>query len=255
MPDSCSPEVVVFLDLDNNIFQSARRWPLRKMEPVAYTAGGLPCSFMSGTQRALFNWLNNTTLVIPNTARDTATFARVNLPFRSYSICSFGGVILRPDGKVETAWHEEIEPQANKAQPLLDGVHALVLEIAQKRNFDLRVRLLQDHGLDLYVNIKHNQHHETELMQLAEEIKPQLPAGWTVHCNDNNLAFFPDFLGKEKAARWLLQEIIKPRQDTVIIGSGDSYTDMPLMAMADFALMPCGSQIFAAAHRQAATHL
>lgn len=252
--DSCSPEVVVFLDLDNNIFQSTRRWPLHQVEPVGYTAGGLPCSFMTGTQRAFFDWLNNTALVVPNTARDTATFARVDLPFRSYSICSFGGVILRPDGKVEEAWYAAIEPQANKAQSLLDGVHALVLEIAQKRSFDIRARLLSDHGLDLYVNIKHNQHHPGELLELAEEIKPQLPPSWTVHHNDNNLAFFPDFLGKEKAARWLLKEIIKPRQNAVIIGSGDSFTDMPLMAMADFALMPCGSQVFTAAHRHLANH-
>lgn len=252
--DSCSPEVVVFLDLDNNIFQSLRRRPLQQAEPVAYTAGGLACSFMSGTQRAFFNWLNSTTLVIPNTARDTNTFARVDLPFRSYSICSFGGVILRPDSKVETAWYETIEPQARQAQSLLDGVHALVRESAQKHNFDIRVRLLNDSGLDLYINIRHNQHHPAELLELAEEIKPQLPPNWTVHHNDNNLAFFPDFLGKEKAARWLLKEIIKPRQNAVIIGSGDSFTDMPMMAMADFALMPCGSQAFAAAHKHAANH-
>lgn len=245
-------DVIVLLDLDNNIFQSERKCPEGEITPVAYKTNGEACGFMTPSQQTFFKWLSATALVIPNTARDTATFKRAHLPFNSYSICSFGGVILQPDGNVDGDWHLQIAQEAAGVKVLLEQVHVELLSIAANRHFDIRARLVDDQGLTLYISVKHNNHLNHELVELGQAVQEWLPKDWTVHFNDNNLAIFPQFLGKEKAGKWLLENRIKPAKDAVIIGSGDSFTDVPFMAQAHFALMPVRSQIFSSVEQLAA---
>lgn len=237
-------QVIIFLDLDNNIFQSGSKCGGLDTVPVAYKTTGEACGFMTKAQETLFHWLSQTTLVIPNTARDTATFKRCTLPFKSYSICSFGGVILCPDGEVEPQWHSIIESAVSSSQQTLSEVYSRMLDIAGQNAFDIRPRFVNDVGLDLYISVKHNRRDNGELIALGGMLKPFIPSGWTVHFNDNNLAIFPDCLGKEKASQWLLENILKPAQGSLVIGSGDSFTDVPFMANSDFVLVPSNSQVF-----------
>lgn len=245
-------DVIVLLDLDNNIFQSERKCPEGDKTAVAFRTSGEACGFMTPSQQTFFNWLSATALVIPNTARDTATFRRAHLPFKSYSICSFGGVILQPDGNVEKTWHQLIATEAASDKVILQKLHGELLSIAAKRRFDIRARLIEDQGLTLYISVKHNNHLNHELVELGQALQECLPKDWTVHFNDNNLAIFPQFLGKERASKWLLENRIKTTKEAVIIGSGDSFTDVPFMAQSHFALMPAKSQIFSCAEQVAA---
>jgi hypothetical protein len=250
--EGLAANVIVLLDLDNNIFQSERKCPEGDITPVAYKTSGEACGFMTPQQQTFFNWLSATALVIPNTARDTATFRRALLPFNSYSICSFGGVILQPDGNAEQAWHQLIAAEADQAKEILEEIHTRLLQIASARDFDIRARLVEDQGLTLYISVKHNNHLNHELVDLGQAVQEYLPNDWTVHFNDNNLAIFPQFLGKEKASSWLLANRINLAKDTVIIGSGDSFTDVAFMAQCHFALMPAKSQIFSGVQQLAA---
>lgn len=238
-----SAQIIILLDLDNNILQSRRKC-VSPIQAVAYKTNGEACGYMTAPQLSLFYWLNETALVIPNTARDVETFRRVNLPFKSYSICSFGGVILSPDGTIEAGWQQIIKARADACKQHLIDAYGKLSALASQRHFDIRSRLIEDGGMPLYVSVKHNQNRNEELVELGVLIKPFLPDAWTVHFNDNNLAVFPDFLGKEKASRWLLENCLKPSTEAVVLGSGDSFTDLPFMAQSDFALMPTGSQIF-----------
>ncbi len=248
-----SEPVIILLDLDNNVFQSARHLSSSGLaKAVAYKTNGEACGFMTPAQESLFNWLNSTALVIPNTARDTATFRRVHLPFKSYSICSFGGVILQPDGNVEPTWHELIAAQASSVKAVIEEIYEQLLQIATARSFNIRARLVEDKGLTLYISVKHNDHLNTELVELGKAAQALLPRDWTVHFNDNNLAIFPQFLGKEKASTWLLENLIRPSEETVIIGSGDSFTDVLFMSQSNFALIPAKSQNFLALENVAA---
>lgn len=253
-PGYKTADVIVLLDLDNNIFQSERKCPEGEKTAVAFKTNGEACGFMTPSQQTFFNWLSATALVIPNTARDTATFRRAHLPFYSYSICSFGGVILKADGTVEQTWQQLVAKEAASEKVFLQKVHADLLSIAAMRNFDIRARLVDDQGLTLYISVKHNNHLNHELIELGQAVQEYLPKDWTVHFNDNNLAIFPHFLGKEKASKWLLENRIKPAKEAVIIGSGDSFTDVPFMAMVQshFALMPAKSQIFSCVQHLAA---
>ncbi len=242
-----SERVIVLLDLDNNVFQSARHLSSSGVtKAVAYKTTGEPCGFMTPAQETLFNWLNNTALIIPNTARDTATFRRVQLPFKSYSICSFGGVILQPDGNVEPTWHRVISDRASSVKASIEEVYEHLLQIATARSFNIRARLVKDQDLTLYISVKHNDHLNFELVELGKAAQDLLPRDWTVHFNDNNLAIFPQFLGKEKACTWLLENLIRPPEETVVIGSGDSFTDVLFMSQSHFALIPAKSQNFLA---------
>ena len=73
-----------------------------------------------------------------------------------------------------------------------------------------------------------------------------------MHRNGNNAAFLPPFLGKEHAVAYLLPELRRRHPDAPVIGIGDSLTDAPFMQLCDFAMMPAGSQLAAAAFARAA---
>lgn len=106
---------ISFVDLDDTLFQTHRRLNPDDSFTLASTdKEGKPLGYMSQSQQALWAWLNDTTCVIPVTARDAAALARVTLPFKAGAICCHGAVILDKDGK-KTA---PIMPISAKRSPL-----------------------------------------------------------------------------------------------------------------------------------------
>jgi hypothetical protein len=116
----------------------------------------------------------------------------------------------------------------------------------------LRVRVLEEEGLPLYVLAKHPDGDAEALAAAIDRVVPEVPPGWTVHRNGNNAAFLPPFLGKQHAVAFLLPELRRQHPDAPVIGVGDSLTDAPFMALCDFAMMPGRSQLAAAAFARAA---
>lgn len=230
---------VLFLDLDDTIFHSRRkRSPGRGAEPVALASDGTPDSFMSDRQQAFFDWIIDGAEVVPTTGRNVAAYRRVELPFAGWTICSFGGVVLRPDGTSDPRWRERIAPLASAADEFL---HALVENtLAASGDRPVRARVIDDDGLPLYISVK-SEH--AGLDDLAATLRSGLPSGWRVHVNANNLAILPAFLGKEHAVRWFIETIAGP--DALLIGAGDSISDAPFLAACDYALTPSDSQIIA----------
>src|SRR5262245_40812091 len=97
--------LVVFLDLDDTLFQTRPKCP--DGEPLhlaAFRRDGEALSFMTARQRALFDWLSATASVVPTTARNRDAFRRVRLPFTGPAILDFGGVVLQPDGTPDPVW-------------------------------------------------------------------------------------------------------------------------------------------------------
>lgn len=231
---------VLFVDLDDTLFHSRRkRAPGPGTEAVAWASDGTADSFMTAQQRAFFDWVIEGSEVVPTTGRNVAAYRRVGLPFVGWAICSFGGVILGPDGVSDARWRGRIAPMALAHSPAL---HALVeAALAASGSVNVRARVIEDDGLPLYLSVKTED--EAGLDALASTLREQLPIGWRVHVNARNLAVMPPFLGKEHAVGWFIENVCGP--DALVIGAADSLSDAPFLAACDYALLPCPSQLLA----------
>ena len=235
----------VFLDLDDTLFQIPRKCPEGEpVEPISYSIQGQPVSFITDRQRELLRWLSDGAEIIPTTARSIDGYRRVKLFFPGYAICSFGGVVLMPDGSSDLSWLTHIAPLAQKYADDLAVAAREVKEYAYRLGLDVRIGIVSDAGSDFYVSVKHNEANLSDLKLIADFLRHFTPSNWRIHLNDNNLALLPPYLGKEYAVSWFIERYINIKE-SIIIGVGDSVTDADFMALCDYALTPTKSQIFA----------
>jgi hypothetical protein len=234
---------LVFVDLDDTLFCSRRKTLDESAEPIAYRSDGEPLSFMTGRQRAFLEWLSRDAVLVPTTGRNAAALGRVRLKFTDHAICSFGGLILRPDGSTEPRWRAYVEEQARAALPRLGALLEAIRVEAARVGVDVRARSVADDGIELYLSIKHNADDAAALAALVPFVERHLPEGWRIGLNDNNLAVLPGFLGKERAVAWYLEQLAAPH--AFVLGAGDSFSDAPFLALCDYVLTPAQSQLFA----------
>jgi hydroxymethylpyrimidine pyrophosphatase-like HAD family hydrolase len=244
----------LFVDLDDTLFQTPIKVPNAKdLEPVAYLKSGDPISYTTAKQRALFTLLNSDMTLIPTTARNHDALSRVDLPFASYSIIDFGGVVLKPDGSVDEVWADII--RADMAQALA-GLHAamdIVDNYAASTGLKARARLVEDCGTPFYIVVKDpdKQAGNLELIE-REAVLPWLAAinvgagsDFCVHRNANNLAILPKTLNKARAVAYVRQILEAEHGEIITFGMGDSTSDARFMASCDYAIIPKGSQLAA----------
>jgi hydroxymethylpyrimidine pyrophosphatase-like HAD family hydrolase len=245
---------LVFLDLDDTIFQSRQKCPSPSdLHPVAYLQDGTAHSFMTASQRAFWRLLDGNATLIPTTARDLAALRRVDLPFRSWSVIDYGGVILDPQGEPDRDWMVRMEVVAREAigdlLALLDVIDAFVAQ----QWLSVRTRIIEDLGLPFYLVAKYRDGREGDLDRLQLElIRPWVEtraADYRLHRNGNNLAVIPRRIGKEWAVRYLIERLARECGDLITIGVGDSLIDGDFMAECDYSMTPRGSQLFQAAFR------
>jgi hypothetical protein len=90
---------------------------------------------------------------------------------------------------------------------------------------------------------KHQDGDANALNRVVDAVVGALPAGWTDHRNDNNIALLPPWLGKQNAVAHVLPRLRARFPDARLIGIGDSLTDAPFMRICDFAMLPTHSQL------------
>jgi hypothetical protein len=192
---------------------------------------------------AWIEWLRQGTLLVPVTGRSVDALGRVDLEF-DYGVAAHGGVVLRQGGRTCPEWHARIAKGAAAERSGLEGIAARYSEAAARAGEDVRVRILAEQGMPLYVVAKHNDPaREPELHALAEEVADAESPGWTRHVNGNNVAYLPPHLGKRQAVEHLLDELRALHPGLPVIGLGDSVTDAPFLALCDFAMIPGSSQL------------
>ena len=233
---------VVFLDLDDTLFSSLRKLGPdgESFEPVAYDRGGAALSYMAPRQRAWFDWLRETTTIVPTTGRNLDAFRRVHLPFDGQAILSHGGLIISPDGIPDSSWHKRMSDACLLYRATLNELCNKCLDLARDMRCDVRGRVIADAGIDLYCSIKHNMEDVQALALLAAEVRRIAPEDWTVHLNDNNMAIMPPAVSKADAVQHVLEHL--PYQPPFVVGIGDSVSDLPFLAKADLAVLPRESQ-------------
>lgn len=234
---------ISLIDLDDSIFQSRSKCP----SGIELTGAALNKkqewhSFCTPQQVAFLSLLNQGGIVVPVTARETDGLRRVQLRFTAHAITSFGAVILLPDGKIEPRWHGQMLQHSRAVSKEVNECFHFLTALSAEEGIDAKVYIISDAGMPLYVNAKHNGGSVKELELLADLIAPQIPSGWKLHNNGNNLAVLPPYLGKEKATAYYLQELAPPH--SFVLGLGDSFTDIGFMGLCDYAVTPTRGQIF-----------
>lgn len=237
-------KIFLLADVDDNLIASARRPPVEGAVPVAWDNRGEVVGYLTPVQKAMLEWFQMGCEVVPTTARSSAAYRRFKLPFRRYGITAFGGTVLGASGRPLKSWQRHIEKDAANARPILSALAESVSRQSKAAGIDVRVSVLNDYGIDMFLSVKHNARNLAELGTVSLFVKQAVPPGWTVHLNGNFLAAYPPFLGKEKAVRWFIDNIVP--EGAVVIGMGDSLTDVPFMSLCDYAMMPTASQSFRA---------
>lgn len=237
-------ETVVFLDLDDTIFQTIRKCPEEsQLTPAAYAVDGEPLSFMTNQQKQLLEWLQSSAIVIPTTARSLSAYQRVDITFSHRAILDFGGVILKKDGTLDQQWDDHIRPQLKRTEVVLHEILERIVTYSESKNLNIRARLISDFDLPLYVVVKHPDVNLDALQMVKKECLASLDtSAFFIHDNHNNLSVVPICLGKEFAVKYVLEQDFC-NQQILTLGVGDSWTDLPYLTQCDFFLTPSKSQL------------
>lgn len=231
-------KILLFADLDDTLFTSARKAPPGATHlPAAYLRDGSPISYASPAQQTLLAHWQAHALVIPTTARNHDAYRRVRLSFTQHAIIDHGGIILNPDGIPDRDW-------LARSRDLAASSHAdLAMFAARVGDDSLNTRLITDHDIPFYLMVKSPSGDLAALDRAATRLRPQLGDAYRLLCNGNNLAILPVWLDKAHAVAHL-QDRYRAQYGAILsIGMGDSASDLPFMQRCDYLLTPVGSQI------------
>jgi hypothetical protein len=238
-----------FLDLDDTLFQSRAKCPVEHdLYAAAFLGDGSAHSFMTAKQQTLWQLLATNMTVIPTTARDWEAYHRVDLPFQSWGILDYGGIIIDRSGIPDEEWFERM--RGAMQAPLAGLVQLLDTAVifTEAHGLAIRVRIIEDFGLPFYLVAKYQDGREPDLDRLQREVVESwvdAQAGaYRLHRNGNNLAVLPQALGKEHAVRHLIGRLRGEHGDILSFGMGDSLIDGAFMAECDYLLTPRSSQLF-----------
>ena len=226
---------LVFVDLDDTLFQTARKMGDEPRFTATLDVDGQPNGFMSATQKSFVEWLLATADVVPVTARSVEAYQRVQLPFVHGAICAHGGVILNAQGQLDAPWHARMADELDQEQTRLHQLSELTLAIGTELGFSLRGWVVEEQGLANYVVTKHNHETDEALLIVLNEVKARgLLEGLYVHGNGNNLAFLPNALQKQVAVREWIRRDQAINGKRPILGFGDSVSDLGFMTECDW---------------------
>ena len=244
----------LFVDLDDTLFQTPGKCAAEQdLRPAAYLKDGLACSFTTPRQRAFFELMQHELTMIPTTARNRDALSRVDLPFFSYSIIDYGGIVLEPDGTVDPVWIDLMRADMARAQGGLKEAMQMIDGYAEKVGLQGRARLIEDCAIPFYIVLKDTEKKAERLEQVERDaVAPWLAntvsgQDFFIHRNGNNLAVLPKTLNKARAVEHVCKRLKAEHGDIMTLGMGDSKSDARFMAACDYAIVPSGTQLAALA--------
>lgn len=239
---------VIFVDLDDTLFQSIfKNSTDESLEPVATYKNGDPCSYSTNKQRTLYQLIDSNMIVIPATARDLNAVKRVNLPFRNYVICNFGGVVLTPSGIVDTDWLNSTQKQITEHISLLVQLEESIIQYCQNNSIPTKIRIVEDFGYSFYLNLKDPEKNldRIDIIQrtIVEPWVYRYAEYFFIHRNSNNLAIVPKPINKSEAVKHVTNILRNQYEQLLTFGMGDSISDAEFMLACDYSLIPNNSQL------------
>ena len=238
----------LFVDLDDTLFQSLEKCAERDtLEPAAFLKDGSPISFTTAAQRDFFAFAQDGMTLIPATARNLDAFRRVKLPFASYAVLDYGGIVLNPDGAIDQPWLARMQDAMQAALPGLRELAGLIDAWAERSGFGGRARLIEDCATPFYLVVKDPDKIAARLEPIERDVvRPWIDAGrrdYTIHRNGNNLAILPSALNKAHAVAYVTERLRGQHGEILTFGMGDSRSDARFMAACDYAIVPGRTQL------------
>jgi len=229
----------VFTDLDDSLFQTRGKCPpAATLHTLAVDRQGQPLSFATDAQQTLLAWLDHG-VVIPVTGRNSAALARVRVRFPSFRITSHGAMVVGPDGNPDQRWLALLEESLVHWQSRLNTALAELEARRQRQRLALRLRIIEDQGLPCYLSVKG----EAADLETLEAAMGELWEPALMHRNGENMALLPAFASKLRAVEFVLARLAEQDVRPLVIGLGDSLTDLPFLRLCDYAMIPRRSQI------------
>lgn len=237
----------LFADLDDTLFQSLEKCGGQDaLQPAAFLKDGSPISYTTAAQRAFIAFAQDGMTMIPATARNLDAFERVDLPFTSYAVLDYGGIVLNPDRSVDQAWLARMRDAMRAALPGLQELAGLIDAWAARTGYGGRARLIEDFATPFYLVIKDPDRIGARLAPIEHEVvQPWIDGGrdYFIHRNGNNLAILPNALDKSHAVAYVTDKLRREHGDILTFGIGDSRSDARFMAACDYAIVPSRTQL------------
>ena len=239
----------LFADLDDTLFQSIEKCGTASdaLRPAAFLKDGSPISYSTPAQRAFISFAQDGMTMIPATARNINAFNRVDLPFSSYVVLNYGGIVLHPDRSIDQRWLEQMRAAMHAALPGLQELAALIDQHGVATGIGHKARLIEDADTPFYLVVKDPEKIGARLEPIEREVvQPWINAGgrdYFIHRNGNNLAILPNALNKAHAVRYVTNLLREQHGDILTFGIGDSKSDARFMAACDYAIVPSRTQL------------
>lgn len=203
---------------------------------------GKPLSYVT---KETFNYLYNLlespydkNTFIPITTRSIEQFKRINLISNfPYAITNNGGVILKY-GKPIKEWADFINCQKEKLkvsyQEIID-LYTNNTEVYEKEG-----KLVDE--LFLFIKIKDLNKNKVEIFLKDLESK-LLNTGWTFTLQGKKLYIIPEYIRKDRALLYLINNHLKEFSN-IVITSGDGKLDLDLIEFGDINFIPINSEVY-----------
>lgn len=241
--DSLNHEVngkfVVFTDLDDTLIQTQGKVPRNaRTELGATDRFGQPLSFFTQSQKMMLDMFATIGAhIIPVTGRNTDALNRVEYDFQGMRVVSHGAVVLTHCNCICEHWLSEIDPLLQEWPDLLKRCNAEVNHIIKAHQLDARSRVIIDQEIPAYVSVKG----EIADLELIKKLNP-LDTQFGRHENGRNHALLAPYANKKKAVEFIKKQLGLDVND-LVIGMGDSLSDLPFMSSCQFSMLPTNSQI------------
>ncbi|WP_086931068.1 hypothetical protein [Agarilytica rhodophyticola] len=237
--DTSSSKIVIFTDLDDSLIQTEGKLPSNAQTFLGATdRTGKPLSFFTQSQKALLAmFASANATVIPVTGRNTDALNRVHHDFNSYRVVSHGAVVLTRDGKLCQNWLGEIDRELSHWPELLAKANQEINTIISSLRLDARSRVIVDQDIPAYISVKG----ESKALAAIRQ-NHSLDHHFYRHENGRNHALMPPYARKKRAVEYLKKQMQLDDND-LIIGIGDSISDLDFMHACQFSMMPTNSQI------------
>lgn len=256
-------KTIVFTDIDDTLIQTKQKIQTGKgYSDAAWGRDGQILSYVTESQQRLIEMLSaGGAHVIPVTGRNKDALDRINLnmPPSRYKIVSHGAMILDEEWNQLSTWLDHISELSEHWTKRLELINDIALSVISKNNLDARSRVIYEGSVGAYASIKGTYEalsgirtHLTDYLALDDVIENS-NSQFTVHINGRNMAYLPPYASKREAVEFTLRELDYQPND-LVIGAGDSLSDLPFLQKCDFMLIPAHSQINAEALHDKFSH-
>jgi hydroxymethylpyrimidine pyrophosphatase-like HAD family hydrolase len=235
---------IYFTDLDDTLFTSRRKVTGPVGDPVTTAKNGHH-SYMNAAQEALLDMMRGSGEVIPVTARSSDAFGRVHIDFGTRrAILANGAVILDENGLPDPEWLAHTAGLGRSAETQMTEMMGTITE---EYGDSVRSWIVSEFGAPVYLCAKMNVEDPDRVSEALSEMFALINErfdinGFQHHVNGNNLSLTPLGVSKRAACERLIEQL-GDREGTLLVGAGDSLTDLPFMGLCDVMMVPSRSQI------------